>query len=262
MRWRAFLEDFSLCRCGTTRADRLRLRLALLSSRLHAACPTFQADRSVELKTLVGQRVLTVPIRLTSDDWYAYIEVFHNREYEVPLTPRNVLDIGANVGYACLYFAACFPDVQLAAVEPHPGNAKQMRHVLGRNGVNAHIIEAAAAVERGDAKLYLRGSTCHSLLPEHDFPHCGAIPVKTWSLTEILDDCGWDNLDLLKVDVEGYERLLLNAQNRSLSRVKAIIGEVHGESTANAIQASLQDLGFHVRLAVKHHSRLFLAMRK
>ena len=34
---------------------------------------------------------------------------------------RTVIDLGANIGLAALYFASHYPRCQLFAVEPHPG---------------------------------------------------------------------------------------------------------------------------------------------
>lgn len=261
MRWRALAEEFSWCRDAATAGARCRLRLTWMSSRVHALCPALSTKRSVEITATVCGRPLHVPIRLASDDWYAFVEVFQNREYEVPLQPRTVLDLGANVGFASLYFAACWPSVRLAAVEPYPANVRQMRRVFERNSVAAHIVEGAAGVEQGRATLYLRGSTCHSLLPEHEFPYRGKLDVRTWSIPELLNEVGWDTVDLLKLDLEGYERLLLRRENDWLSRVGAIIGELHGNDAVADIELWLQRFGFHVSKIVRRRSRLFLAMR-
>jgi FkbM family methyltransferase len=262
VRWRALAEEFSRCRDGATVGSRLRLRLAWLSSRIHAMCPALQTKHCVELRTVVSGCTLHVPIRLASDDWYAFIEVFHNREYEVPLQPRTILDVGANVGYASLYFAASYAGARLAAVEPCPGNVRHMRRVLERNRIKANIIEGAAAAHGGDATLYLRGSTSHSLLAEHQIACRSTLKVRAWSIPELLDQCSWDTVDLLKLDVEGYERILLKHENGWLSRVGAIIGELHDSDGAEGMDFLLRPFGFQTSQVVKRGARLFLAVRK
>ena len=186
MRWRALAEELSSCRAAATVGARCRLRLAWMSSRVHALCPALSTTRCVEISAIVCGRPLRVPIRWASDDWHTFVEVFHNRELSVSLQPRTILDLGANVGFASFSFAACWPSARLAAVEPYPANVRQMRRVFERNGVAAHIVEGAAGVEQGRATLYLRGSTCHSLLPEHEFPYRGKLDVRTWSIPELL----------------------------------------------------------------------------
>ena len=89
MRCRALAEEFSLCRDAPTAGARTRLRLAWLTSRIHAMCPALHTNHHVELITIVSGCTLHVPLRLASDDWYAFVEVFQNREYEVPLQRAN-----------------------------------------------------------------------------------------------------------------------------------------------------------------------------
>ena len=259
VRWRALAEEFSSCRDAATVGARCRLRLTWMSSRVHALCPALSTTRCVEVSAIVGGRPLRVPIRWASDDWHAFVRCSTIGINDVPLQPRTILDLGANVGFASLYFAACWPSAHLAAVTEC--DVRQMRRVFERNGVAAHIVEGAAGVEQGRATLYLRGSTCHSLLPEHEFPYRGKLDVRTWSIPELLSEVGWDTVDLLKLDLEGYERLLLRRENGWLSRVGAIIGELHGSDAVADIEPWLQPFGFHVSKIVKRRSRLFLAMR-
>jgi len=56
-----------------------------------------------------------------------------------------ILDLGANVGLASLYFRKVWPRARIVAVEPDTGNVALAR----RNAPNAVILHAAIASERG-----------------------------------------------------------------------------------------------------------------
>eukprot|EP00887_Chlorella_sp_A99_P000041 scaffold16.g41.t1 len=44
--------------------------------------------------------------------------------------PRYILDAGGNAGYASLFFASMWPDAKIVAVEPDPGNYKNLKKNL------------------------------------------------------------------------------------------------------------------------------------
>ena len=59
-----------------------------------------------------------------SSDISVFNEIFNFNGYaslrNLP-SPRLIVDLGANVGYASAYFLSCFPTAKVVAVEPDPG---------------------------------------------------------------------------------------------------------------------------------------------
>jgi hypothetical protein len=70
-----------------------------------------------------------VGVRPQTTDEPTFAHVFLNREYdiELPLVPRLIVDAGANVGYASIWFANRFPDAMIIAIEPSPANFHLLR---------------------------------------------------------------------------------------------------------------------------------------
>ena len=61
--------------------------------------------------------------------------------------------------------------------------------------------------------------------------------VRAYSLDELLDTYSISQIDMLKLDIEGAERLLFGSNyERWLPRVKAIAVEIHGEEAYSAIE--------------------------
>src|SRR6059058_2841884 len=65
-----------------------------------------------------------VYIRAQSSDEYTFQQIFINKEYDFPYNgqPQTLIDVGANIGLAAVYFANRFPGCQIICLEPEPGN--------------------------------------------------------------------------------------------------------------------------------------------
>src|SRR5262245_14044738 len=63
-------------------------------------------------------------LRIPSSDTPTYQQVFVKREYdfEVAREPRVIVDAGANIGLAAVYFASRFPRARILAIEPEDDN--------------------------------------------------------------------------------------------------------------------------------------------
>jgi len=61
-------------------------------------------------------------------DKYTFKQVFLEDQYnfKFPLTPSTMLDGGANIGLASVYFAHRFPNTKIVAVEPNEENFKMI----------------------------------------------------------------------------------------------------------------------------------------
>ncbi len=137
-------------------------------------------------------------------------------------------DIGANSGvYAIRVGQAISPESRIFAVEPNPIMCERLRTNLALNDVgNVQVLECAIAAERGEMRLRFpkpRKFGSASLHPdvgigESDFK------VDVAPLPELVNDHGVERIDLLKIDVEGFEDQVLcpyldTASDKSLPEV-------------------------------------------
>jgi hypothetical protein len=67
-------------------------------------------------------------VRGNTSDVQTFEQIFIDNEYDVPIgiSPKTIVDGGANVGYASVYFANRFPDPRIIAIEPHNANAEML----------------------------------------------------------------------------------------------------------------------------------------
>src|SRR4028119_433022 len=61
-------------------------------------------------------------LRAGTSDLYMFEEVFIDGEYNIAseLDPKLIIDVGANVGFASVYFANRYPKPTITATAPHP----------------------------------------------------------------------------------------------------------------------------------------------
>ena len=86
-----------------------------------------------------------------------FLEHFYRDAIVPGFEPRYILDLGANVGYAALWFAMHYPAARLCAVEPLPSTVTRLRAQLEAAGVieRAVVLENAIDKQAGTRELYV-----------------------------------------------------------------------------------------------------------
>jgi FkbM family methyltransferase len=167
-------------------------------------------------------------IRPRTSDIDVFDQIFISEMYALPFTvpARLVLDLGANVGYASVYFANRYPDARIVAVEPEPLNFL----VLTRNTrpyPNVIAIEAAIWPKAQQLALDDSGSAWSFRVTANGTE--GMPSVNGITIDDVLT--GWGEgapVDLLKIDIEGSEKELFSAPCDSwLARTRIIVIELH-----------------------------------
>jgi hypothetical protein len=99
--------------------------------------------------------------------------------------------------------------------------------MVSRNNLSdVSTVQAALASSAGSADLFLNETGNHTpTLVRHEAPVIAR--VKTKRLDDLVDQLGLDGISLLKIDVDGFEREVLEGATRLLSenRIGAILKE-------------------------------------
>jgi FkbM family methyltransferase len=142
----------------------------------------------------------------------------------VSRTPR-ILDCGANVGVASLFFHRLYPQARITAYEADPAIFSLLDANLRGN--------AAAAVEIRHAAIWTSGGTLTFRCEGSDSGMIDTLPgavegkpmmVPSVRLRDILEA---EPVDLLKLDIEGAEDAVLEDCEPMLHRVSALVMDLH-----------------------------------
>lgn len=121
----------------------------------------------------------------------------------------HFVDIGANVGVYSLFVSArTGGTARILALEPHPRTFAKLSCNCALNGFShVQTVNLAAGPEAGAAELFSDGGGNiggASLLAAASGDR-KSVMIKTRPLPQILTEQGFDQIDLLKADVEGFE---------------------------------------------------------
>ena len=127
------------------------------------------------------------------------------------LTPGTIfVDVGANIGSYTLFAASCGAEV--LAVEANPETAAKLAFNIQANGLNrVTLAEVAIGDQSGTLSLWSEPSNCGFATLVEDLTtgewagDWSPKEVAVRPLTEVVGDNGLTRIDVLKVDVEGFE---------------------------------------------------------
>jgi FkbM family methyltransferase len=186
-------------------------------------------------------------------------QIYVREVYRVTPEHRTILDAGANIGLFACYAAKRSPGCVVHAVEPFPATVRRLRETVERNGLQGRVAihETALSSTSGGATMsaaVAASQMVHLVAGRADGTGNAGVPVRTTTLTELMNDIGADRIDLLKMDIEGSEYDVLGSTGTStLARIGAITLEYHkpDASTPSAKQDLARHLvqngGFHMR---------------
>jgi FkbM family methyltransferase len=159
----------------------------------------------------------------------------------------RILDAGANIGMASLYFKANFPHARITAFEPDPMIADVLQKNLNAFGYGygpdkIEVVRAAVSDHTGIMAFASDGA---------DGGHLSANGERSVRVVRMRD---WLNepIDLLKLDIEGAEFDVLTDCADLLSNVSKLFVEYHSFAAQpqklSELLAILRDAGFRVHI--------------
>lgn len=168
-------------------------------------------------------------LRRSTSDIPTFNQVFLNREYEYSfeILPQFIIDCGANIGLATVFFKNKYPNAFVVSVEPENSNFEQLKK-------NTSLYSKIECIKSGiwnkNAILKVEdefhfgnwGFTCKEVFKEDENT------VNAISIKEIMNRYNYPQIDILKIDIEGAELELFNSNFEEwLPFTKVIIIELH-----------------------------------
>jgi FkbM family methyltransferase len=168
---------------------------------------------------------------------------------------RTVVDIGANVGAASVYFAMAYPNAQVYSLEP----ASSPFSLLGQNVAALPNVQVFPfGLHFSERKLTLfhgKNDSVESSLSSSPRTTSESEPIRLLGAAQFLSDHRIDKVDVLKIDTEGCEVPILRSLEDYLPEVKVLYVEYHSERDRRLIDGILAETHVlwrgHVNLAYR-----------
>lgn len=193
-------------------------------------------------------------------DKITFKQIFIEGQYNfyIPFTPTTILDGGANIGLASVYFSHRYPSASIVAVEPSQENF----NVFEKNIVNFSNVKSKLGGIWNDNKyLSIVNSNENDnafMVEEVNASTPGSIPA--YSISSIMQEMNWSTIDLLKLDIEGSEKEVFEKNYESwLPHTKMIVVEVHDhmrKGAAKSVFAATNKYNFS--FSMNHENLIFV----
>jgi FkbM family methyltransferase len=174
-----------------------------------------------------------VYLRVPSSDIQAFAQIFTRNEYiiEVNREPEFIVDAGANIGLASISFANQFPNARILAIEPEEENFK----ILLKNVEpypNIQPLLGALWGERAEIDVIDTGAGNWGFVveaPSEVQAPAGSIRrrIQATTIDMILEDHGFQQISILKMDIEGAELEVFRGSSSWIDRIDSLIVELH-----------------------------------
>jgi FkbM family methyltransferase len=203
--------------------------------------------RPIDLNLSIGTRLRLRPLATT--DYDVAWQIYWRGDYESPRPlkdVRRVVDLGANVGYSCLYWCQRFPECRVTAFEPHPVHVNIMKGNLAQNAFLDRVDLVTAAAGSSQRHSYLTDARTSSTVTDQ---------VADFEI-RVVDIFGEQDLagpiDILKIDIEGGEYELLSDPRFEILNVRTLVLEWHSTAEHSNGKAwclqRLQALGYQTHI--------------
>jgi FkbM family methyltransferase len=173
-------------------------------------------------------RGMSIHLRRNATDVKIFEQIFFTDDCVLPVAdfhPATIIDGGAHIGCATVYFALRYPQARIVAVEAEEGNYRQLlRNVEGNPNIRA--VHGAISDRHGWAVIENPEESSWGFhVSSGQEAAKGNVPRVT--IPDLIGMSGAATIDLLKLDIEGSEKEVFAADTGWLSSVSVINIELH-----------------------------------
>lgn len=229
------------------------IRRLLKFSEVFGACrciPEYMLDAFSQGTTCAKSALTNAPLTLRrgTSDWRVYRKVFIEKEYDLDYSTNFdlIIDAGANAGYATVFYAKNFPSAKIIAIEPDHSNfmllKKNTQHLS-----NVECLYGALWHQKTSISIANPNAPKWAFQIGESSSQSNTV-VPAFTMDELLDRHPQSKV-LFKCDIEGAETPVFQHSTSWITKIDAIICELHDRIDPNSSRA------FHI--ATRDFSRHF-----
>lgn len=210
----------------------------------------------------VNASFLTHPIKLRNNysDKAIFFQVYHEKQYELYNIDfedvKTIIDGGANVGIASVYFANKFKDAEIISIEPEENNF----NLLKENTLPYQHIECLqAGIWNKNESIYINNPDALAAGFMVETNRKEGKHLEGITIDEIMKLKNWHQIDILKMDIEGAELEVFSGKDLAwLGKTKLLIIELHDFYKANCTRTFFNAISTMRYDAYFHHENIFI----
>lgn len=253
------------------------LIIALLKILIRASITAFPTRSETKVKLRNGCELYVIPndIGISSElGLFKIHEPLATRVLSDELTrDMVVIDIGSNIGYyVSLESKKIKSKGRVIAIEPDPVNFSYLLRNIELNGLsNVTVINLAISNKNHLVKMIRRRRSNWSkvLQNDQDLPLdvTNIFEVQAVSLDNLIEQLDLERLDLIRMDVEGYEDIILNASENTLQKYSPdIFLEIHhfliGRERLSKLLRKIENMGYKIKYFIPRNIDFELIYKK
>lgn len=177
--------------------------------------------------TIKGTQVY---VRTNSHDLELAFSSLYDEEYgSIRLShPKIIVDAGANIGTSSIFFAQKFPNARIFAVEPEASNFQLLQKNL-KQYPNVVVVQAAFWGTNSTRKIWNRftGHWGYTVAETTNKTQETGQEIHCVTIDSFMKEHGIESIDLLKMDIEGGEKDVLENSQKWIGSVSTITVELH-----------------------------------
>ncbi len=182
---------------------------------------------------------------------FQYREIFLEESYKFFCNNSRpiIVDCGSNIGMSVLYYKKTYPGARIYCIEADKEIAKLLKSNIDRNRFeDVSVIAKAAWINNDGVYFNSDGADGGNIASKGTF-------IESINFNEILSE--FDNIDFIKIDIEGAEKILVPNCINNLSRCNNIFLEYHtsGNEKQNLAEIlnKFEELGY--RYFIKNENK-------
>jgi len=195
-------------------------------------------------------------LRPNTSDINVFEQIFIDEEYRcsIDTEPAIIIDAGANIGLASIYYSLAFPKAKIIAFEPEFSNFALLQENV-KHYPNIVCENAGLWNKNTWLKIHNPGGQKHSFTVEESSDPQG---IKAVTVDEVMAQHNLPFIDILKVDIEGAEKEMFSAHPDWIRKVGMIVIELHDKERVGCNRAFYTATDSFVKEEFRKGENIFL----
>jgi FkbM family methyltransferase len=199
-------------------------------------------------------------LRDNKSDKAIFFQVFYEKQYDLYGVnfpdAKRIIDGGANIGCASVYFSLKFPKAEILAIEPEENNFSLLKRNIEPY---KNIICIQAGIWDKNEQLSIKNPEGGAAEYMFENGSTDEATINGMTMASLFALRNWNEVDIIKLDIEGAEKEIFAAEDLSwLKKVKLLIIELHDRYKEGCTKTVFEALNKFNYDAYFHHENIFI----